>query len=219
MVSDPVPRSVPRPYSPITWPNGDVVQLQPCLRPVSVDLAALIEQRQTRREFANAIPDGVLGEFLWLVCRNRSSRPSPYGFQQESRAHPSAGALHPIHVLVGREGGPWARYEPTEHALVTLPGSEANLAAVRDKASRLVAVRCGVLVGFIAESGKTASKYENPESLVWRDAGALLGYMSLIAEALRLQFCPLGLTGDPELGAVLAPQSGLRGAGLSIVSS
>ena len=81
-----------------------------------------------------------------------------------------------------------------------------------------MAVRCGVLVGFIAESGKTASKYENPESLVWRDAGTLLGYMSLVAEALRLQFCPLGLTGDPELGDVLAPQSGLHGAGLSIVS-
>ncbi|MCM2310914.1 MAG: nitroreductase family protein [Steroidobacteraceae bacterium] len=186
---------------------------------MTVDLATLIEQRQTRRDFSNGVSDGALGEFLWLTCRNRSSRPSPYGFNQESRAHPSAGAVHPIHVLVGREGASWARYDPTEHALVTLPGSEDNLAAVRDQANQLLELQQGLVLGLAAEPGKSAAKYENSETLVWRDAGVVLGYMSLIAEALQLAFCPLGISGNPSLSSILHGRSDLFGAGLAILAA
>jgi hypothetical protein len=75
-----------------------------------------------------------------------------------------------------------------------------------------------LLMALVCEPGKTAAKYEHFESLVWRDAGVVLGYMSIVAEALGLNFCPLGLVGDPwppEQGGTLL----LKGAGLAALSS
>ena len=68
----------------------------------------------------------------------------------------------------------------------------------------------------VAEPGKTAAKYANSESLVWRDAGVLLGYMSVVAEALGLGFCPLGITGQAYVSA-LSADARLTGVGLAVV--
>lgn len=214
---DPVPRMQPVRYEPFAWPVGLKCQLAPRDQALELDLCVLLEQRQTRREFKRSVGNATLGEFLWLACRNRSSRPSAFGPNQESRVYPSAGAMHPIHVLLARDAGPWVRYEPVEHALIELPGSTGSAAAGRNATERLVNLDQGVLIGLVAEFGKTAAKYENHETLVWRDAGVALGYMSLVAEALHLNFCPLGITGGPFLTDYLANASTLKPVGLAIL--
>ncbi|WP_308389820.1 nitroreductase family protein [Acidithiobacillus sp. AMEEHan] len=186
---------------------------------LELDLVALLERRQTRRGFKKPIDDEKLGEFFWLSCRSRSSHSSPFGPDQESRVHPSAGALHPIHVLVSRSAGPWMRYDPVEHALIELPGSTNSAAAGRNAANRIFNLNQGVLLGLVAEPGKTEAKYDNHETLVWRDAGVLLGYMSLIAEALHLDFCPLGITGQTHLTDFLPEASRLQAAGLAVLGA
>ncbi|SEM10533.1 hypothetical protein SAMN05518845_11692 [Variovorax sp. YR750] len=80
----------------------------------------------------------------------------------------------------------------------------------------LIAAPVATLLLLVAEPGKTAAKYFNSESLVWRDAGVLLGYLSLAAEALGLAFVPLGITGDPWAGK-LVDESGLAGVGAALV--
>jgi SagB-type dehydrogenase family enzyme len=218
-VLDPVPRPQPARYQPFVWPAGIRLQLAPRNQVLELDLVALLEQRQTRRSFNRPLEDATLGEFLWLACRNRSSRPSPFGPDQESRAHPSAGAMHPIHVLLCRDAGPWMRYDPAEHALIELPGSTDSASVGRHAASRLLELDQGVLLGLVAEPGKTAAKYANHETLVWRDAGVVLGYMSLVAEALGLTFCPLGITGQSHLTDYLSDASRLQAAGLAVVGA
>lgn len=217
MVPDPKPRDVPQRYEPIAWPRGQRIQLPPRTAPLLVDVVTLMEQRQTRREFTRELSLEALGEFLWLACRSRSSRASQYGPKQESRPHPSAGALHPIHVLVARDGEALYRYDPAEHALMEIPGSKScavhALAAAR---ASLELGQAGVLA-LVAEPGKTGSKYENPASLVWRDAGVVLGYMSVVAEALGLAFCPLGMTGERQLIEALPGATDLRGVGLAVL--
>lgn len=219
MPPDPIPRNVPVVYRQAVWPPGERTQLTPRTRPLPIDLVHLVDHRQTRRSFSVPISLDQLSDFLWLTCRSRSSRPSPYGPDQESRAHPSAGSMHPIHVLVCREAGPWERYDPVEHALLTLPGSAANATEVRAAASDLVEVARGLLFALVAEPGRSDAKYVNCESLVWRDAGVVLGYMSVVAEALNLSFCPLGITGSPLLGALLAPDTPIHGAGLAVLGA
>lgn len=220
MATDPQPHEKPAKYEPFVWPAGEKLQLAPRTQSLLLDLAVLLEQRQTRRVFKHPLDDRALGEFLWLACRNRSSRPSPFGPDQESRVYPSAGAMHPIHVLVSREAGPWLRFVPTEHALVELPRSFCSAAAVRDLANSLVRVDQGVVIGLLAESGKTAAKYTNHESLVWRDAGVVIGYMSLIAEALGLSFCPLGITGQSQFTDFLpGDTSTLQAVGIAVLGS
>lgn len=219
MQLDPIPRSQPVMYRPFVWPEGTALQLAPRNHALELDLVELLVLRQTRRDFKKPIEDARLGEFLWLACRNRSSRPSPFGSDQESRVYPSAGAMHPIHVLIARDGGCWMRYDPVTHMLVELPGSTDSVAAAREVAGHLIEVGRGLLVGFVAEPGKTAAKYENHETLVWRDAGVVLGYMSVVAEALGLAFCPLGITGRPYLTDYLPDTVSLHGVGLAVVGA
>lgn len=217
MHPDPLPRAQLIRYQSFIWPAGARLQLVPRTQALELDLVDLLEQRQTHRNFRRSIEDASLGEFLWLACRNRSSKPSPFGPDQESRVYPSAGAMHPIHVLLARNAGTWMRYDPVEHALIELPGSTDSVAAGRDAAGRLIELEDGVLLGLVAESGKTATKYENHETLVWRDAGVVLGYMSLVAEALGFAFCPLGLTGWPYLTNYLSDSSSLQAIGLAVL--
>jgi SagB-type dehydrogenase family enzyme len=186
---------------------------------LQVDLVALMEQRQTRRKFNRELTENELGQFLWLACRNRASRPSPYGFDQESRPHPSAGGMHPIHVLLARPQQAWQHYDPVEHSLAQLPSTHAAAAQARQVSGTLVALNQGVLIALATEPGKTAAKYEHTDSLVWRDAGAVLGYMSMAAEALGLSFCPLGLLGEEYVSAAVSNDSRIQAAGLAILGA
>jgi len=47
---------------------------------------------------------------------------------------------------------------------------------------------------FTALLPRTLSKYKNGLSLIWRDAGALITTISLVAEGLQLSSCPLGFS-------------------------
>jgi SagB-type dehydrogenase family enzyme len=177
----------------------------------------LMEKRQTKREFTRELSMEQLGEFLWLACRSRSSRESPYGPNQESRPHPSAGALHPIHALVARDGEALYRYAPSEHALVEIPGAAPNAAHAMAAARAALELDRGWVLALVAEPGKTGSKYENPETLVWRDAGVVLGYMSVVAEALGMAFCPLGVAGGQVAALGFAEPGAMHGVGLAVL--
>jgi hypothetical protein len=102
--------------------------------------------------------------------------------------------------------------------LVSVPGTEALAQGARDYTGRAVPADGAVLIGLVAEAGKTAAKYEAEQSLVWRDAGVVLGYLSLVAEILQLSFCPLGMTGD-EFVKPMSASGQLRGAGLVLLGS
>lgn len=217
-LGDPRPRSVLYPYEPYEWPRGEITRLMPAIAPLEVSLLRVSQERQTRRKFA-ALSIADLGGLLWLTCRTHSSCKSEFGFDQHFRPHPSAGALHPIHVVCQRfPGQPWELYEPVEHVLVAIPGSEAHAQNARSQAEQFFATDKAVLLGLVAEVGKTAAKYDSEMSLIWRDAGVVTGYLSLMSEALGLNFCPLGATGDPHI-APLAPIGKLCGAGLAVLGA
>lgn len=214
--AEPVPQPVPSVYREFDWPAGATTSLQPGPDHLSVDVAAVAQNRQSSRAFA-PIQLAQLGALLWLTCRTHSRRDSPFGFQQQFRPHPSAGAMHPIHVLCQlAPGQPWSRYDPVAHSLVAVGETDGLASKARAAAGDLLAVGEGVLIALVAEPGKTAAKYLNHGSLVWRDAGVVLGLFSFITAALGLAFCPLGLTGHDFI-APIATEGVLEGVGLAIV--
>lgn len=217
MVPDATPRKDPARYEPIQWPTGERVQLSPRPAALNIDLVNLLEQRQTRRIFSRELSIDEIGDFLWLVCRSRSVRPSIYGPCQESRPHPSAGAMHPVHVFIAPNALALHRYDSTEHALVELPASATGACHIQRAAKKSLELGMGHVLALVAEPGKTGAKYENPDSLVLRDAGVVLGYMSIVAEALGLAFCPLGITGHPDLTLELPFPNALRAVGLAVI--
>lgn len=213
---DPRPRDVPLAYTPFRWRVADVIRLEPGAAPHPVDLAELLSNRRSHR--AGGPPTlEALGALLWQVARTLGTSPSPYGFELEQRPVPSAGAIHPIHVLVqepGRED--WARYDGRRHRLERLADDRGCLAGLSQHAYQAAGTGVGALMAFVAESGRTNAKYEDSDSLVWRDAGVLQGALCTVAPAVGLQVCLLGPTGDAWVSG-LAEQGQLRGVGLARV--
>lgn len=215
---EPTPREFASPYEPVQWAQGGVLELEPPSSLPIADLHSLLRNRRTQRSFGT-LTTTQLANLLGLACQTRATRASPYGFHQELRMHPSAGAIHPIHVLCQRElDGAWERYDPVRHVLVEVPGTEHLAVGARACVSEMVNSGAAALMALVAEPGKTHAKYAASESLVSRDGGVVLGYLSIVAEALGLNFCPLGVTGDAFV-APTATSGLLQGAGLLLVGS
>lgn len=216
--AEPRPRARPSPYSPHMWPKGNLTELEAGPDYLSVNLAAISRDRQTRRDFG-PLSLRHLGHLLWLACRVHSSRSSDLGFNQQFRPLPSAGAVHPIHLVIQRSRGMgWEIYDPELHALLAILASADFADAARLEANKIVASSDAMLIGLMAEPRKTGAKYQNAESLVWRDAGVVIGYLSMFAEALGLSLCPLGATGDAHIAPLGAPGV-FCGAGLLLVGA
>lgn len=216
--TDPVPRILPNSYAPVEW---DVRERRLLAVPDGGALASLattLNTRHSERTFM-PVPEALLGALLWHAARTKESAPSPLGFQIEHRPVPSAGAIHPVHLVIefGNERS-WAHYNPQEHSLDMLAKGDRLLQPLINYSEQIVPRSGGYLILFVAEPGKTAAKYENSQSLIWRDAGILQGCMALVAEALGLNCCLLGITGNPW-ATKLSDQGKLQGVGVAILGA
>lgn len=222
-LGDPLPRAQPHRYTPLSWPDGSRVPLQPlealpkedpCFGRSMLDLAT---RRRSARSFSS-LPQDKLGWLLALADGELARGDDHLGFPLSRRPAPSAGAIHPLHVVVQSPSlGGWHRYEPHGHELASITCS-LNAHSVREELDQLVVAPSATLLLLAAEHGKTEAKYSDPCSLVWRDAGILLGYLSIAAEALDLAFVPLGVTGDQWVRALL-DEAGLAGVGAAFVGA
>lgn len=179
----------------------------------------VIESRRSR------VPQGPLeGEclsaFLWMCAKIREQRRVAGGCTVSHRPAPSAGGLHPIDMLIIENPmrPMLAVYDAQSHVLCDLQieGSESltSLVAEANAASQNVS---GSIVLFAANVDRTLAKYENGESLVWRDSGALLALCYLVAEGLGMHCCGLGITGEPWLSRLIQSHSGVSGVGGCVV--
>ena len=120
----------------------------------------------------------------------------------------SAGALHPIDVLV--VSGPEVQ-EPilfsdrkSTYLTLSLKCPDALAKTVADCREILPTAR-GHLLLFAGDRRRVAEKYRPAESLLWRDAGAALQTCAMAAFAYGFAFCPLGDTGRAILDQLDPP--------------
>lgn len=204
-------------YFPFCWPDGGVEKLSPPETLPSPAFHQVLSSRRSRREFGK-LRTPELSALLWMTCREvKSTDDSESGVQISMRPMPSAGSIHPIHILISRDNY-WLRYVPSHHALNQVISSELQVPDFKNHAETLVSCGDATLLLFLAEPGKVFSKYKSGNSLIWRDAGVMLGYLGLAAEALDLNFCPLGTTGDPW-ARNLDKENRLVGVGMALVGS
>lgn len=214
-LKNPRPRSEPRQYTPVAWPESPLLPLSDVLLPDTLPFAAVVESRRTRYSFS-LLSGEQLAALMQLTCRVTATLSGPLSFPQSYRPAPSAGAIHPVHVVLHRPGDATLyRYDPNEHGLRQLDAS-LDVMALRAAMHEVIDAPNATLLLFVAEPGMTESKYENATSLVWRDAGVLLGMFSMAAEALSLNFSPMGVTGEPWASR-LVPGASLVGVGVAMV--
>lgn len=217
-LGDPLPKKKPNRYEPIEWDVGELFQLPGCSEELMWPFNKVLNERFSKRDFGS-LDDQSLGSFLWSTCRTRGIALSNLGFDLEHRSSPSAGAIHPIHIIIKRpEDSRWWLYQPKTHAILEIKQADWKLAPLYKHSLTVLGGAHATRILFLAEPGKTLGKYQNGCSLIWRDAGALLGVMALTATAQGLHFCPLGITGEPW-ASNLAEQGKLTGVGFALLGT
>ena len=207
--SEPRPKSAPAAVPPPPWIG---LPETPLLRAAEEPGALFFDVLRKGRSLVGHRPllHIDLASVLWHATMVRERRPASQRFAAwESRAAPSAGGLHALAVLCLPldQDMPAGVHNAARRTIVALPGqTEPALSANPASVSDILRAKHGVTLQFAADMARVDASYENGSSLAWRDAGALLTVISLVAEALGLAGTPLGRAGDAIVSkAGLAP--------------
>ncbi len=106
----------------------------------------------------------------------------------------SAGALHPISILIFAEDKTY-RVNVEDSTLDEVRVCGEATERFLHKCRQVVPAADGAFLVFVADKARPNVAYDHPDSLIWRDAGALLQTLALAAESYELGFCPLGILG------------------------
>lgn len=211
----PVPRGRELPYADFSYSIEEKSYLpEPDPLP-SVTFASVLASRESRRCF-KPLSLNDLNCLLHYSARAlvvASPKQSP---RWQHRPTPSAGGRHPVDLLVIhlQDSSPIVHlYQPEPHALAKLKVANTSLEKLCKLVNEVVSQEEATILWFGAQFDRTLSKYENGESLVWRDVGALLATISLVAECLGLNSCGLGITGEPFISELLASNGQVIGVG------
>jgi SagB-type dehydrogenase family enzyme len=183
-------------------PDGDRFRLPKPADKLAIPLGDVLRARRSTRSFST-LDTAQLSTLLYHSARVRETWVGPGGFPCSSRSTPSAGARHPVDLVIipGKMTGPGATdlardspfiYDPMTCELVRLSGPSAE--AFRDgldHVSQMLGGTPSVLLAMVARLERTFSRYRGGLSLVYRDAGALLATIGLVASAIGLRGCPL----------------------------
>jgi SagB-type dehydrogenase family enzyme len=168
----------------------------------------VLHGRCSRRTF-ETLPEERLATLLWFTAKTLRVQREPSGFGWQHRPAPSSGGRHPIYPLVlipAIDPLGLSVYEPESHALLDLEQPEASAQlAFLERLEAVLSPQSGTVIWFAADFLRTASRYESCESLVWRDAGALLATICIAAEAMSLNCCAYGITGEAWISQLFPP--------------
>jgi hypothetical protein len=132
----------------------------------------------------------------------------------ESRSAPAAGGLHALRLLCLplNKRDPCGLYDAEAHGLRAPNSLESARALNRQSVVKFADAENGTTFQVVADRYRYEGCYDNCDSLIWRDAGALTAVVSLVATLLGLVSVPLGRHGDD---IVLAAQldAGFVGVG------
>jgi hypothetical protein len=202
----------------VPWPIRRALHCPPAIPPFENSFSEVFEARRSRREMTYA----PLREIINVVAF--ATRPrfilTDDALKRTRRPAPSAGALHPIDiVLVDWRGTPrLMRYDSFSHQLQLLICTERpeHLGRLECVTNEILPKASGTAIVFLGDVARVAAIYENFETLFWRDAGVLLQTLFMAATAYRLAFCPLGILGHEVVRALGLVQR-LTPAGVALI--
>jgi hypothetical protein len=111
-------------------------------------------------------------------------------------------------------------YDRAAHVLRRL--SNVNIKArkkLAEESNEVIPENRGIQFWMAAQPSRLTKHYFFAESLVWRDAGVLLGTWGILAEASGLSSCSLGITGEPWVSRLTRSAKSVVGVGGWVVGS
>lgn len=169
--------------------------------PVSRPLAEILAERRSWRTLGPLMLTD-LATVLVRAGRVSAWVNGPDGFQLTHRPAPSAGGRHPCELLicavdvVDLPSGWWG-FDATRCDLVRVDGAEFDVTSSAETVRAVLGMEGlpPAVIFAVAHLPRTLSRYPAGTSLVWRDAGVLLGLLHLCAADLTLGSCIVGLGG------------------------
>jgi SagB-type dehydrogenase family enzyme len=216
---NPKPRKILLKTKDFSYPIVDTMVLS---RPTKIKEASFFKTVLSRRSANsfNGISGLRLSQLLYFSAKAFEIGFSDTGDMISRRPAPSAGGIHPIDIIV------WSPsiepglhyYNPVDHSLnkLSLNPSLINkfveqTHSIKDSSKK------ATILWMIAHKYRTNAKYNNSESLVWRDAGCLLYCLNLVAAALNIQCCLLGSLGEPYISNLFRKHGKVEGVGGCLV--
>ena len=218
--SNPKPRSKPLFALPYAYPLEASFQLPPPQKLPIVPFFKVVTERKSVRSFC-PIDFTELSTLLAYTAKVKSVKVMLNDSIVTRRFSASAGGVHPIDLLLSMPAPITNRqlyyYNPFYHQYVSLKLSQADQLAFFEHVNECLPLGEGVLIWMLAHLHRTERHYENPLSLVWRDAGALLNVLQLSATALEYNSCPVGTLAEPFIQCLFKESGPIISAGGIIV--
>ncbi len=192
---DPLPRETAGPVHEFEWPVTQRWPIEVLRDPPVRSFESVFEGRRSVRAMTVAPLDEIIGALMFATKPRFSKMSDPLG--RTRRPSLSAGALHPLSILLtpGGSDSRLLRVNSDNATIEELPIALADIDCWLRRCAELLPLAKGSSIALVADCTRTAAAYSHYESLVWRDAGALLQTLALVCEAYGLAFCPLGLLG------------------------
>jgi SagB-type dehydrogenase family enzyme len=217
----PQPLAKPRPLPIFDFQISGVLQIPKLAQRKLRPLDQVLNTRKSQREFKTPLTFQQLGDLLWHSLRVRECRLLTGNIMWQSKPSPSGGGCHPIQLLVLRA--------PVLINALLVYDSEHHIFGVREMPDSKFLRRClgevekclkihnGTTLWFVADLARSGARYRNPESLAWRDSGALMATIGLVAESMALECCGLGFHDIPLLRRFLKLNQSVIGVGGCVV--
>jgi hypothetical protein len=214
------PTEEPRPREPTgDWSPFEpvVVAVHEFARPVAKATISFNEVLEARRSrIGGPVTWSQVADLLWFAAGARGyGSVGRSGLPIHWSPTPSAGGLGCVHVVcLAEEASPPRLYDPFGHRLLEIRADgKAVSRANRQAVAALVGTAGGCTLRLVVDWGKLSAAYDNAESLMFRNAGALMATLGLCATWLGMTACPLGLVGEDLVSALGFPADRFRAAG------
>ena len=198
---NPRPRVVPgSPQPRADLPVSQVFKCRAIVKPALQSFVATFESRRSQSEMRRAPLGEVVNAVAYAVSPREVKVGDPFG--RSRRPSPSAGAIHPVDVLLVH-GTRVFHYAAATHELAVLRvSSPHHLSSFAMDCQEILPAALGTAIVLVGDINRVGALYERPASLMWRDGGVLLQTLALAAIAYGFAFCPLGILGTSVLDAI-----------------
>lgn len=194
----------------------EIIKLSRKISPIATRFDEISKIRKSSRIF-RPITMEKLGSILWYSAKVKSTFLQKNGYILTHRGTPSAGARHPIDIIILNSNflleNNFYYYNPFEHSLNQVVSSSDDIKLFIDHINQVVEINNATIIWFVAHVNRTATKYENAQSLIWRDAGALINNIQMTCTAIGINSCPIGSLGEPFISSFFNNTEGVFGAG------